>query len=352
MKFFQCSNCHHPIFFENTSCEQCGMKVGYMSGQNEMYALDPNATQWSIPELDNKTYRYCSNHEMKVCNWLMEVEDDSQLCEACDLNRTIPNLEDQENVRKWRKLEIAKHRLVYTLVRFNLPINNKIIAPKTGLAFDFLCNCDPDKPVLTGHASGLITINLDEADSVHREYIRRKLSEPYRTLIGHFRHEIGHYYWEILVLPKKPLLGKFRDLFGFETEDYAASLRRHYNENASADWHPEHISKYAASHPWEDWAETWAHYFHMIDKLETAYSFGLSLDPPQSHTDHLMTAIDFDPYLEQDFDKIVEAYLPVTLIGNSLNRGMGIPDSYPFVLTPSVIEKMRFIHELVHGMVH
>jgi hypothetical protein len=48
-------------------------------------------------------------------------------------------------------------------------------------------------------------------------------------------------------------------------------------------------------------------------------------------------------------DEIIDAWAPFVVAMNSVNRAMGRPDLYPFVLAPAVVEKLRFIHELVRG---
>jgi hypothetical protein len=200
--------------------------------------------------------------------------------------------------------------------------------------------------VVTGHDNGLITINLAEADDAERERQRGSMGEPYRTLLGHFRHEIAHYYWDLLVF-RAPNIDEFRAVFGDERRDYAAALQQHYANGAPADWPENFVTAYASSHPWEDFAETWAHYFHMVDTLETANAFGLMVRPKLTRPDRLSTAINFDPH-EADMDRLIDAWLPLTFAANSLNRSMGLPDLYPFVLTPAVIVKLAFVHERIH----
>jgi hypothetical protein len=201
--------------------------------------------------------------------------------------------------------------------------------------------------VLTGHDSGLITINLAEADDSERERMRRQMSEPYRTLLGHFRHEIAHYYWDRLVWDT-PGLEAFRQLFGDEREDYGAALQRHYANGPPPDWQERFVSPYASTHAWEDWAETWAHYFHMVDTLETASAFGMRVRPRVTKGADLSAAIDFDPHIA-NMDRIIDSWLPLTFAVNSINRSMGIADLYPFVLAPPVIVKLSFIHDRIHA---
>ena len=248
----------------------------------------------------------------------------------------------------WRRIEIAKHRLFYSLVRFRLPVKTRGEDPD-GLAFDFLADdpaVSPNIPaVMTGHTNGVITINIAEADDAERERRRREMGEPYRTLLGHFRHEVAHYYWTLIV--SSPVtLDEFRSIFGDERADYGPALQRYYKSGAPADW-PEHfITAYATAHPWEDFAETWAHYFHIVDTLETAAWFGLVVAPKISRS--VAARIDFDPY-RADMDRLIEAWIPLTFAANSLNRSMGLPDLYPFVLSPPVITKLAFVHACIHA---
>jgi hypothetical protein len=198
---------------------------------------------------------------------------------------------------------------------------------------------------MTGHANGLITINLAEADDSERERQRRQMGEPYRTLLGHFRHEIAHYYWDRLVA-NTPAIGEFRDIFGDEQQDYGEALQRHYAGGPPGNWPENFVSAYASMHPWEDFAETWAHYFHMVDTLETAAAFGLRVRPKVSPD--LATVIDFDPH-SATMERIIDAWLPLAFASNSINRSMGLPDLYPFVLTPPVIVKLTYIHERIRA---
>ena len=198
-----------------------------------------------------------------------------------------------------RILHLGLHRLFYTLLKLRLPLQTKLEDPEHGLAFDFLAapppNSAPAEPVMTGHDNGLITINLAEADDAERERMRRQMGEPYRTLLGHFRHEIAHYYWDRLV----------RDAPGHRSVPRACSatnariMARRCNATTPMDRRRTGgsvSSPYASTHPWEDWAETWAHYFHMVDTLETASAFGMRVRPRVTKGADLSTAIDFDPH--------------------------------------------------------
>ncbi|MDG1728338.1 MAG: putative zinc-binding metallopeptidase [Algibacter sp.] len=265
---------------------------------------------------------------------------------ACQLNRKIPNESDKESFEKWRKLEIAKHRLIYQLSKLKLPLQSKI-KTDDGIAFDFISANNKEKK-LTGHANGIITILLSEADSVHREQLKKQMDEPYRTLLGHFRHEIGHYYWTLLF--KNNDLQNFRNLFGDEQSDYGESLKSYYSYGAPLNWNVNYISKYASAHPWEDWAETWAHYLHIMDTLETANALGMSFSASNTPTQqNITTTICPNPYKIHNFKIIFDASIALTCAANSLNRSMGLPDIYPFVIPAPVYKKLAFIHALLYN---
>ena len=352
MKLFECQSCGQLLYFENTRCEQCGHLLGYLSDRSVLSALAPGeGGVWYPLAAPDEPFIFCANAGYEACNWLVSVPATHSYCRACRLNRIIPDLGTQKNILLWRRLEAAKHRLVYSLLRFGLPLASKSDDPRTGLAFVFLSGTagafSEAGPVRTGHAQGVITIDIAEADDAERERHRQDMVERYRTLLGHFRHEIGHYYWERLVRDGV-WHHAFRDMFGDERQDYGSALQTHYANGPPADWQENHISAYASSHPWEDFAETWAHYLHIVDTLETAHAFGLSTRPGVGHNSMLDVNIDFDPYRQPDFDAMLAAWLPLTYTVNGLNQSMGQPDLYPFVLAPSAMGKLRFIHGLVH----
>ncbi len=354
MKLFECQNCGNAIYFENVNCEACGSLLGFIAETATLSALAATGDgRWRALAAPDGLYNFCANASHDACNWLVPADGAERWCTACRLNRTIPDLSDPANWQRWHRLEGAKRRLVYGLIRLGLPLANKGDDPAAGLAFDFLADTGPtfqEGPrVITGHHQGIITINVGEADDAERERHRQDMAEPYRTLLGHFRHEIGHYYWERLVR-YGPALPGFRALFGDERDDYAAALQAHYAEGPPAGWPDRFVSAYATAHPWEDWAETFAHCLHIIDTLETAEAFGIRIEAgTPSGQRALAAAIDFDPYDAPDFDMLVRAWLPLTFAVNSLNRSMGQPDLYPFVLTRAVIDKLGFVYDLIRA---
>ncbi|TNC52523.1 hypothetical protein FHG66_03060 [Rubellimicrobium rubrum] len=349
MQLFECQNCGQTLHFENRSCERCGHRLGYIAARQTLAALRPDGDVWRPLDRPDTAYRFCRNVEEDACNWLVPAGGPAY-CEACRHNRTIPNLSSTSNLARWRRVEDAKHRLFYSLLQFGLPLATRADSPE-GLAFDMVADPeDPDAPrILTGHASGLITINIAEADDAERESRREGMGEVYRTLLGHFRHEVGHYYWDRLVRDDETMLARFRRTFGDERDDYAEALQRHYRNGPPSDWADRFISAYASSHPWEDFAETWAHYLHIVDTLGTAGAYGLRLRPEVAQASDLSTRIDFDSYTAGGVGALIEAWMPLTLAVNSLNRSMGLPDLYPFVLSPSVITKLGFVHDLIRS---
>jgi hypothetical protein len=351
MKLFECQHCGQLLYFENTRCERCRHVLGYLPDRVLLTALaEDGGDRWRSLAVPVRTYRFCANAAHDACNWLLPADSADLFCPACQLNRTIPNLEVPGHLLLWQRIEAAKHRLVYGLLRLGLPVASKAVDPQGGLAFDFLADSGSafrESPqVMTGHDRGLITINIAEADDAERERHRHDMAEPYRTLLGHFRHEIGHYYWDRLIRGGS-WLEPFRALFGDERQNYAARLEQHYSGGPPPDWSARFVSAYAAAHPWEDWAETWAHYLHIVDTLETADAFGLRVRPSAGRDSALAIEIDFDPYREDDFAVLVQTWLALTYALNSLNHSMGHSSFYPFVLVPAVMEKLRFLHTLI-----
>lgn len=352
MKLFQCQNCGNAIHFDNTACVSCGMRLGFLPQTGQLSAMTPDTDGGWRPLADpDHSYISCDNAAYDACNWLVPADSGRTVCEACRHNHMVPDLTVPQNLVAWRKLEGAKHHLFYSLLRWHLPAPDRTEDPAHGLAFDFLADTTAPtglQRVLTGHDDGLITINIAEADDAEREKRRTSMGEPYRTLLGHFRHEVGHYYWDVLVRDGGRLEA-FRAIFGDETADYGEALKAHYENGPPANWQDAYISSYATAHPWEDFAETWAHYLHMVDALETAGSFGLTVKPRIANATELEAEITFSPYKAKNADELIEAFVPLTVAINAINRSMGQPDLYPFVLSAPVMQKLQFIHDIVSG---
>lgn len=350
-KVWQC-RCGQSVFFPNTQCLACSAGLGYLPEQGRVAALEPGPDQdtWRLSDEPGAgLYRRCANLDTPAaCNWLFPANDSGEFCIACSLNRTIPDLSIPENGERWCKVETAKRRLVAQLISLGLKVIPKTQDEERGLAFEFLGVDLEGKAPTTGHANGLITLDIKEADDAHREKIRVQMHEPYRTLLGHFRHEVGHYYWDRLIANTWWQDG-FRNLFGDERTSYADALDHHYQNGAPSDWQQNFVSAYATMHPWEDWAETWAHYLHMMDAVDTALGFGMSARDMD---------LDYQPFpLETLYDpqhpggpaflSFVNAWIELAGMLNELSRSMGQPDFYPFVLPPAVITKLHFIHLVI-----
>jgi len=350
MKTFHCDKCSHQVFFENTVCFHCGSMLGYQPALRRVNSFEPTDDGlWrSLNRLDEgKLYKQCANYvQHDVCNWMLPADDPHDLCESCQLTVVIPALSSEKNHVLWSRLEAAKRRLLFSLATLHLTPVSKEVEPETGLAFQFLEDGVSDQTVMTGHANGLITLNIAEADPAERERTREQMHERYRTLLGHFRHESGHYYFDRLIVGSE-WIDEYRALFGDERADYGAALQRHYAEGPPADWESRFVSTYASSHPWEDWAETWAHYLHMMDTLETAHACGLALNPRKAGEPSLEIAV--APAKTDAFDDTVSEWFSLTYVLNSLNRSIGMPDSYPFTLSPPVLEKLAFVHKVVRA---
>jgi hypothetical protein len=355
VKTFHCTACQALVFFENTQCLNCGRALAFFADRMAMVAVNRDEDGLWRPVEDGATpvgaYRLCANYsDHAVCNWAIPADCADTLCRACGLTQTIPTLDSPESLTAWSKLEAAKRRVVYAILGLNLPLVSKREEPVTGLEFQFLgdavgVNGDRSR-VLTGHDNGLITINVAEADDVYREAQRLRQNEPYRTLLGHFRHEIGHYYWDRLIANGDALEG-FRQLFGDEQADYEAAVRLHYEQGAPANWAENFISAYATTHPWEDWAESWAHVMHMVDALETAHAVGLSVKPAREGEPALSIPARGPQSRVGDFDELVRDWKSLTYVLNNLTRGLGLADAYPFVLSGPVIEKLRFVASIM-----
>ena len=341
------------MFFENTQCVNCGHLLAFLPRLMLIGSLDgadASGGLWSSPSpaSNGRRYRLCENYrERQVCNWAVEADEENPLCRSCRMTRVIPDLTVAGNQAAWYRLEMAKRRLIYTLMKLALPLDGGE-GGHDPLMFQFLGEATPgDPPVLTGHAHGVVTVAVAEADDAERERRRTTLGEPYRTLLGHMRHEVGHYYWALLIERDAERLERFRELFGDERADYVTALARYYEQGSPPNWQEPFISAYASAHPWEDWAETWAHYLHMTDTFETAASCGVSLRPRRSDEPSLTPVPAHIAKPGSSFQRLLDSWFPITYLLNNLNRGLGLPDGYPFVLSAQVLDKLRFVHETV-----
>lgn len=345
MKYFACGYCKNQIFFEHTICPHCQHILGYSCADKEMLTFKPDGDVWQSlhPDSNSKLFKPCFNYtQHRSCNWVLPADHTAIYCESCRLTHTIPDLSIPDNLIYWRRIEKAKRRFLYLAQQLNMmPYPKRHDDDHLGLRFHFLMP-SLDQPVLTGHAQGSITLNASEADVVYRETTRIKMGENYRTLLGHFRHESGHYYFELIQALHPELIDEFRHYFGDERQNYSQALKRHYENGPPDNWAETFVSSYASTHPWEDWAETWAHYLHMMDTLETAYYAGLVVRTDRNSLNNL--ELTENPIGAKDFEQLLQHWKTLTFNLNALNRSMGLDDAYPFTLTEAVLDKLRFIH--------
>lgn len=337
MRRFRCFGCGSALYFGNRSCLKCGREAAYLPAGRLMLTVDPapnGQVEALHPEFGGTTWRECANRlNDDACFWLVDPRDsvrskrvqnpdgrsvNGALCRSCRLSTRVPFLGDDIERTRWKRVEAAKQWLVHGLLDLDLPFDPPLAGTPT-LEFHLLAE-RPGEPIITGHLNGVITIDVAEGDDVERARRREVVGEQYRTLLGHFRHEVGHYYWMVLA-SQAGFVDSFRELFGDERANYDEALQRHYRDGPRADWQNEWISEYAASHPWEDWAECWAHFLHITDAIQTAREHGL----------------------RPDGATLLDQWQPISLLINDLNRAVGMRDAYPFVVVEPVRRKIEFI---------
>ena len=317
MRSFSCDTCGQLVFFENTVCLRCGSDLGFEPRRGELVALSSGAAR-------------CANLELAGCNWLVDAP--GELCGSCRLTRTRPSDADAEGIERFRDAEAAKRWLLFELGELGLPVQSWR-ERDGGLAFELLSG---DRgAVTTGHADGVVTLDVAESDDAHREALREQLGEPYRTVPSLLPHQIPNYSVPLRG-PEGRAGAPCRELFGDEREDYGAALERHYETGPPPDWSQRFVSAYATMHPWEDWAETFAHYLHIWDTLQTAGAFGVNVRGAEAPAPD-----------GGDFQELLDDWLPLTYALNALSRSMGRDDLYPFVLPAPVVEKLAFVQERV-----
>ncbi|MGO1949537.1 MAG: zinc-binding metallopeptidase family protein [Mycobacteriaceae bacterium] len=330
MKAYRCRVCSNDLFFENSECVGCGSTLGYSRSERDIVPVDANKI---YTDRHGTLWFRCRNYDISRCTWL--AADPGGQCSACDFTRTRPNDEDAIGLANFQSSESAKRHLVAELDALGFDFANKAEDPDGGLCFDLLSSVDGE--VVTGHANGVITIDLAEADDAHREYVKTQLNEAYRTMLGHFRHEVGHYVeWQLVENGAPDVLARARELFGDETVDYQETVDRHYRQGPPGNWEESYISSYATMHPYEDFAETWAHYLHISDTIETAVQYGLVPAEKVQETRGVR-------------DTVTEVWTPLSTALNMVNRSMGSDDVYPFVIPAPVLDKLVFIASLRPG---
>ncbi|MGO9927160.1 MAG: putative zinc-binding metallopeptidase [Mycobacterium sp.] len=336
MRDFHCPNCGQRLTFENSACLSCGSALGFSLDQMALLVIAEGDRGEHAGAVDAHDYQLCANLHLAECNWLVSRNQPGGLCASCALTVERPSDTDTEGLGAFARAEAAKRRLIAELNELKLPIVGRDLDPDYGLGFRLLSSAH--EKVLTGHEDGVITLDLAEGDDVHREQLRVEMDEPYRTLLGHFRHEVGHYYFYRLITPSSDYLTRFNELFGDPDTDYQEALDRHYRDGAPEGWKERFVSSYATMHAAEDWAETFAHYLHIRDALDTSAWCGLA-----------SASATFDrPVLGPSaFATIIEMWLPLSWSLNMVNRSMGHDDLYPFVLPVAVLDKMQFIHTVI-----
>lgn len=340
MRDFLCPSCGQHLAFENSLCLSCGSAVGFSLDDSAFLVITSGPEDGHGGSVDANEYQLCANMHVAECNWLVMVEPVRALCASCRLTRTRPRDDDAPAMSAFADAERAKRRLIVELKELGLPIVGRDEDPDYGLAFDLLSSgCHK---VFTGQDNGVVTLDLAEGDDVHREQLRIAMDEPYRTLLGHFRHEIGHYYFYRLIGNDAGRRERFVELFGDPDADYQEALDRHYSQGAPVAWDLQYVLSYATMHAAEDWAETFAHYLHIRDTLDTAAAFGFASGNAAYQQRVLGPS---------GFDTIIQMWLPLSWSLNMVNRSMGKADLYPFVLPVPVLEKMRFIHTVIDEFV-
>jgi hypothetical protein len=341
MRVFRCSVCDQLVFFDNSVCLKCGTALGYLPEERSLVSLVPTGDgTWTQVGGNGAPLRNCANLRLAGCNWMLAPDDPEALCRSCRLTSVRPSDDEAAATTAFARAEAEKRRLLVQVDELGLKIVDRRSDPEAGLTFEFLSS--RGYPVTTGHERGVITLDLSESDDAHREFVRQQLGEPYRTVLGHLRHEIGHYFWPHLV-ERSPLLEEFRALFGDERQSYQDALRDHYGGEPLAGWEATHVSQYATMHPWEDWAETFAHYLHIHGGLETADSFGLSVDEPSRSVGRAAWSAP-EPVSMGD---TIGRWLAVTFALNGMSRSIGRGDLYPFVLSPMVVQKLDVVHRAI-----
>lgn len=345
MRSYLCS-CGSRIFNDNVQCIACGSELGFCPQCQALAPITASAEggyQCGNPGCGAALQKCVNYVEHHVCNRCLPPEQDEGegLCSDCRFNTTIPDLSIPANRAKWSELESAKRRLLYDLRVLRLPLGTHDDGVRPPLYFAFKDDAISPKDkwrafrksekVYTSHNAGLVTINIQEADPVEREKLRVNFEEPHRTVIGHFRHEIGHYYWDVLIRGRREQ--ECAAVFGDHLNPaYGDALATYYQSGPPANWRDSFVSAYATMHPWEDFAETWAVYLDLTSTLETAAQNGF---PGEA-----------DP-LHADLDQMVLCLQALTISLNEINRNQGLPDVIPEIYLPAVVAKLRYLHQLV-----
>ncbi|MEL6211009.1 MAG: putative zinc-binding metallopeptidase, partial [Pseudomonadota bacterium] len=311
MRLFPAPSGSGTLFFDNLIAPD-GLAVAYDPATGGFVATPP----------------FCVNRDIIGCNWAAPA--DGAFCEACAMTALAPDTSMPRALENWAKTEAAKRWVLANLRRWGWfgPLDR-------GARPVFHMLAEGVTPVVMGHADGVVSLSIEEADPVLQINRREALGERYRTMIGHIRHEIAHVLWWRLGL-RQDFLDDFRSLFGDERSDYGAALEQHYRDGPPTDWQDGYLSPYATAHPHEDWAETAAHLLHLVEITDSAVATGLS--------GAALPGDDWMPYAEADPERLLDVAATLTLAINHVNRSMGLPDLYPFVLSDLARRKLAFAH--------
>ncbi|MET0672412.1 MAG: putative zinc-binding metallopeptidase [Microbacterium pygmaeum] len=334
----RCPHCRHFLYLKRLTCPNCDAELGFHMLSRQFYGIRNNRTQ-----IGEHVWYTCSNRDWE-CNWLVREDAPAGRCFSCRLTRTRPPSDDTVALSKLASVEESKRRLILQLGALGLPIVGWDVH-EGGLGFDLLSSLSLGHPVMIGHANGIITIDLAESLDDRREALRVRLGEVYRTILGHLRHEVGHYYQNVL-LTDDAAWARSRELFGDERSSYKDAIARHYRYGAPDDWRESFISEYATMHPWEDFAETFAHYLHITGTLQTAAAVGMKLDATVTSmrdTD----VVPLESYQDEPVQQLLSDWEWMSQSFNRINRSMGFGDLYPFEMVPAVRTKLGFMHDLV-----
>ena len=311
------------------------------------------ATTSGAAVIDGQAWIACTRGATLGCNWLVPEEQEfggqHGRCIAHSLIRREPEADDTIAVEKLKSTGFVLRRLIYQLIDIGLPVD-PYWRKDRGLAFDLLSSYSGGERVVIGHANGVITIDLVESLDAYRESLRVHLGEPYRTMLGHFRHEVGHYYQNILVETDPGAarhLDECREIFGDERADYQGEIARHYKFGAPPNWSDSYISEYATMHPWEDFAECFAHYLHITDIVDTSREAGLVL-----HADRVRFSVPRDivprtSYVDAPIEQLLDDWKWLSTFFNRVNAAMGKNPLYPFDIPSPVVRKLAFVQKLV-----
>ncbi|NTY59776.1 zinc-binding metallopeptidase family protein [Mycolicibacterium sphagni] len=349
MRAFVCPVCHNFVPFEGSTCQSCGTPVGLHLPSRSMVALSDGAAT-----VDRVRWMRCTQSGPLECNWLASESAGVAArgrCLAHALIRREPDPDDTIAREKMLPATLALRRLVYQLDELGLPVD-PYWQRDGGLAFDLLSSYSTSERITIGHANGVITIDLVESLDAYRESLRVQLGEPYRTMLGHFRHEAGHYYQNVLVetgAGAQRYLARCRELFGDERASYADALTRHYEFGAPADWRSSFISEYATMHPWEDFAECFAHYLHIIDTIDTSREAGMVLHADRVRFAAPRDVVPLESYAGAPIDQLLDDWKWISLFFNRVNTAMGKGPLYPFEISQPVADKLGFVHTVLRA---